>query len=71
MAPPQPHPQPLTPDQPAPRAAPPVGIARRAGLAFAVRLADPPRPVYPEHLAIAGIWLGSVALALWRMGAFG
>ena len=52
-----------------PRSAPRVGIARRNGLGFAARFADPPRRWYPEHGLIALIWLGSVALGLWRIHA--
>ena len=64
------RPDPQNPPVAAPlRRAPPVGVARRAGLAFAVRFADPPRRWYPEHGLIALIWLGSVALGLWRIHA--
>jgi hypothetical protein len=38
-------------------------------VAFAARFADPPRRWYPEHGLIALVWLGSVALGLWRIHA--
>ena len=65
----QPHPQPLTRSI---RLCLPVGIARRAGLACAaVRPRRPAASCLSRALGhLPGIWLGGVALALWRMGRF-